>query len=203
MYRTTSWDDLIARFGPIAEASRAPDDALEQAARDGRLFRVVVQRDGFGSGDVGVDVLATVPASRGLGVHQGVVWNCFFFTSPGAIEGLASAVRFGWESFGDVPGLPHGPPGAPREAAASLATLLGEREVPEWAFTLAAVDHDRELGLRVATHPLAPPRALDLLVIATDADVRVALARHQATSAATLERLSRDRVEAVREAARR
>lgn len=173
------WDDLLERFGPLAPAAGATRALLAQAARDGRLFRLVVDRDGFGSGDVHIDLLSAVPQALGRGARSSVLWECFYFTGSGPIQQLPRAVRPGWESFGDIPGLPaetrRAGDTSPLE---TLATVIAEPAPPDWAFELAARDSDVSLRRGVANHARAPGRALAALARDPEKAIRLALARH-------------------------
>jgi len=190
MTTTPDWDALVDRFGPLAAAAKAPRAALQKAAGEGRLFRLVVQRDGFGSGEVSIDALACVPSSLAFGAHGSVAWECFFFSTEGVIDGLASAARYGWESFGDVPGLPRDLVASARDPDATLSKLLREVETPPWAFALAALDPDAYLRMFVASYQGSPAHALRLLARDPDEDVRLALARHRNTPPEALEILA-------------
>lgn len=190
MASITDWNALVARFGPIVAAAAVPGASLERAACDGRLFRLVVQRDGYGSGDVSIEVLTRAPLSTAFGVSGSVAWAYYCFSAAGVIDGLADAACYGWETFTDVPGLP-GDGSAPRnEPVATLATLLREADIPEWACVLAALDRDVYLRMFVAGYDGSPSRALRLLARDPDEDVRLALARHRNTPTEALEILA-------------
>lgn len=188
MKTTADWDALVAHAGPLVAASEVSREVLLRAATEGRLFRLVVQRDGYGSGEVSIDVLRSVPTSLGFGAHGAVAWECFLFSAEGALEGIAGAVRYAWESFGDVPGLPTV---SRRDSPGTLRGLLREAETPPWALRLAAVDRDAYLRMDVVGNADAPPEALALLARDEDEDVRLVLARHPNCPPAALEILAR------------
>lgn len=190
MTSIADWNALVARFGPIVAAAAVPGASLERAACEGRLFRLVVQRDGHGSGDVSIEVLARAPLSTAFGVADSVAWAYYCFSAAGVIHGLADARCYGWETFADVPGLPGDEPAPRNEPVATLATLLREADTPEWAFVLAALDRDVYLRMFVAGYDGSPSRALRLLARDPDEDVRLALARHRNTPTEALEILA-------------
>lgn len=101
------WAHLLARHGPLLDASAlAIDEGARRVAR-GQVFWVVAARDGFGSGSVDF-----TPAAVGEALVRrahGGAWRAPFAFTDATLDVLPWLEALGsnaWERAGDVPGLP-------------------------------------------------------------------------------------------------
>jgi len=107
------WRRLVAAHGPLVLTDALPVDAQRAALDVGRVLRVEVTSDGFGSGQVRMvrpDLASTEPPLR-YGARHLESWGFVVFASP---PGLTDAERAlladpwanGWERWSEVPHLP-------------------------------------------------------------------------------------------------
>ncbi|MCU0656396.1 MAG: hypothetical protein MUF64_14420 [Polyangiaceae bacterium] len=141
------------------------------ALREGRIVRVDVVRDGFGSGDVRMS--AVDPEATWLPLHflhdQGCSSDYLVFARPvppGDIPSLADPT---WEHWGDMPGLPPLP--APPERPRSPGPLLRELAflLPVYGEAAAALEGARRLDLTTHLRLIA-----DALASAVEEDAPLA-----------------------------